>query len=93
MLGQDTSESTLAEYFAQFAGAESVRKRVYRDPRDCGHDDDGDADAADWRFTGSVFVTFADRRSAEDFMGGPAPGLRFEVRAAVPLPPVGGRAR
>ncbi len=66
----DTPESVLSEFFGLFDGAESVRKRLYRDHRD---------DDADWRFTGSVFLTFDRKESAEIFMESDAQGLNFKV--------------
>lgn len=55
---QDTSQEELAEYFGQFDGCETVRKRVFRDRAE-----------DPWFFSGSVFVTFETKEFAEEFMG------------------------
>jgi len=58
----DTSEEELVKYFGQFGGAESVRKRVYRS------NSSEDDKEGEWRFTGSVFVTFETEKHAKIFL-------------------------
>lgn len=58
----DTDEKDLVEYFGQFDGAESVRKRVYRS--NVSEDDK----EGEWIFLGSVFVTFNSQNQATCFL-------------------------
>lgn len=50
----------LAEFFTQFKGAETFKRRKMRQNQE-----------GNWKFLGSVFVTFEDRESAEAFLALP----------------------
>ena len=54
ILYKATLQEELEFFFRQFDGAESVEKRNFRERRE-----------ENWKFTGTVFVTFKDRERAD----------------------------
>ena len=60
----DMSDEELVAFFVMFDGAETVKKRVFRDHSSGDVDNEG---GPVWRFSGNVFVTFDTEAAARAF--------------------------